>query len=197
MRDPLDGVGQGREGALGGGAGGLHGVRIGRFAPELAPTPAQILLWSSLSYGCTYRAEIMGRNKFGPQRGPWEDHDRQGWWGDSPPFHTPVFVLTHHPRPSFTLADTTFHFIEASPGEALRQAQAAADGQDVRLGGGVANVRQFLEADLVDTMHVAVAPAELGRGERLWESPDELLDRFHLETVASPSGVTHHIFWRR
>ncbi|QGG95811.1 dihydrofolate reductase family protein [Actinomarinicola tropica] len=142
-------------------------------------------------------AEIMGRNKFGPQRGPWEDHDWTGWWGDVPPFHTPVFVLTHHPRPSFTLADTTFHFLDATPAEALEQAKAAAHGKDVRLGGGVTTIREFLEADLVDTMHIAVAPLELGRGERLWESPDELTDRFHHEAVPSSSGVTHHIFWRR
>jgi dihydrofolate reductase len=142
-------------------------------------------------------AEIMGRNKFGPQRGPWEDHDWQGWWGDVPPVHTPVFVLTHHPRPSFTLADTTFHFIDATPADALRQAKEAADGRDVRIGGGVASVRQFLEADLIDTMHVAVAPIEIGRGERLWTSADELTDRFHLESVPSASGVTHLIFWRR
>jgi dihydrofolate reductase len=142
-------------------------------------------------------AEIMGRNKFGPQRGPWQDHEWQGWWGDEPPFHTPVFVLTHHPRPSFTLADTTFHFLDASPAEALEIAKQAADGKDVRLGGGVATVREFLDAGLVDTLHVAVAPFELGRGERLWRSPEELEDRYHHETVASPSGVTHHIFWRR
>ncbi len=143
-------------------------------------------------------AEIMGRNKFGPQRGPWEDEEWTGWWGDVPPFHTPVFVLTHHPRPSFSLADTTFHFLDATPAEALARARDAADGKDVRLGGGVATVREFLDADLVDTMHVAVVPIELGRGERLWEAPEELLDRFHLETVTSPSsGVTHHLFWRR
>ncbi len=142
-------------------------------------------------------AEIMGRNKFGPQRGPWQDLDWTGWWGDSPPFHTPVFVLTHHLRPSFTLDDTTFHFIDATPAEALQVARDAADGRDVRLGGGVATVREFLDADLVDTMHVAVSPIELGRGERLWASPDELLDRFHMEQVASPSGVTHLLFWRR
>jgi dihydrofolate reductase len=142
-------------------------------------------------------AEIMGRNKFGYQRGPWEDLEWQGWWGDEPPFHTPVFVLTHHLRPSFSLGETTFHFIDATPEEALRQAKDAADGKDVRCGGGVATVREFLDADLVDTMHVAVAPIEIGRGERLWESPHELLDRFHMESVPSPSGVTHLIFWRR
>ena len=143
-------------------------------------------------------AEIMGRNKFGPQRGPWVNHDWQGWWGDVPPFHTPVFVLTHHLRPSFTLDDTTFHFLDATPAEALAAARDAAGGKDVRLGGGVHTVREFLEADLVDTMHVAVAPIELGRGERLWNTPEDLLDRFHLETIPSPSsGVVHHVFWRR
>src|SRR4051794_24688294 len=111
-------------------------------------------------------AEIMGRNKFGPQRGPWENLDWTGWWGDIPPFHTPVFVLTHHTRPSVTLADTTFHFIDATPEDAARQAKEAADGKDVRIGGGVNTVRQFLDADLIDAMHVAVAPIEIGRGER-------------------------------
>ncbi|MFF0488414.1 dihydrofolate reductase family protein [Nocardia sp. NPDC004068] len=142
-------------------------------------------------------AEIMGRNKFGPQRGPWENHDWQGWWGDEPPFHTPVFVLTHHPRPSFALSDTTFHFLDASPKEALARALEAADGKDVRIGGGVATVREFLDADLIDTLHIAVAPFELGRGERLWTAPEDLTDRYHLERVPSPSGVTHHFLWRR
>jgi dihydrofolate reductase len=148
-------------------------------------------------YARNIGAEIMGRNKFGPQRGPWDDLEWQGWWGDDPPFHTPVFVLTHHPRPSFSLSDTTFHFVDATPEAALDLAKAAADGKDVRLGGGVATVREFLEADLVDTLHVAVVPVDLGRGERLWDTPDELLDRFHMESVLSPSGVTHLLFWRR
>jgi dihydrofolate reductase len=142
-------------------------------------------------------AEIMGRNKFGPQRGPWQDHEWQGWWGDVPPFHTPVFVLTHHERPSFTLADTTFHFIDATPAEALAQATAAAGGKDVRLGGGVATVREFLDAGLVDVAHIAVAPVELGRGEHFWNGPEELFDRYHCDVVPSPSGVIHHLFWRR
>ena len=149
-------------------------------------------------YARNIGAEIMGANKFSPHRGPWEDLEWQGWWGDDPPFHTPVFVLTHHLRPSFTLSDTTFHFIDTTPEEALRLAQEAAGGKDVRLGGGTTVLREFLDADLVDTMHVAVVPSVvLGRGERLWESPDELTDRFHLEVVPSPSGVVHHIFWRR
>ncbi|BAU85280.1 hypothetical protein SLA_4392 [Streptomyces laurentii] len=141
-------------------------------------------------------AEIMGRNKFGPQRGPWENLDWQGWWGDEPPFHTPVFVMTHHPRPSITLSDTTFHFVDADPATALAQAKEAAQGKDVRLGGGVRTIREFLDAGLIDTLHVAVSPLKLGDGQRLWDSPDELRDRYHLEIVPSPSGVTHHIFWR-
>ena len=143
-------------------------------------------------------AEIMGRNKFGPVRGPWPDHDWQGWWGDDPPFHTPVFVMTHHRRPSFTLSDTTFHFVDDTPAAVLQQARDAAGGRDVRLGGGATTIREFLDDDLVDTLHVAVCPVELGRGVRLWTSPDELLDRFHCDVVPSPSsGVVHHLFWRR
>ncbi|MBQ0867297.1 dihydrofolate reductase family protein [Streptomyces smyrnaeus] len=142
-------------------------------------------------------AEIMGRNKFGPQRGPWQDHEWQGWWGDEPPFHTPVFVMTHHKRPSFTLSDTTFHFVDDDPATVLARAKEAAQGRDVRLGGGATTIRRFLEAGLVDTLHVAVAPTKLGSGSRLWESPDELLDRFHRDVVPSPSGVTHHLFWRK
>jgi dihydrofolate reductase len=142
-------------------------------------------------------AEIMGRNKFGPQRGPWQNHGWQGWWGDEPPFHTPVFVMTHHERPSFTLSDTTFYFVGGEPATVLEQARQAAQGKDVRLGGGATVIREFLDADLVDTLHVAVSPVRLGSGVRLWESPDDLRDRFHVDVVPSASGVTHHLFWRR
>jgi dihydrofolate reductase len=148
-------------------------------------------------YARNIGAEIMGRNKFGPQRGPWRDHEWQGWWGDEPPFHTPVFVLTHHPRPSITLSDTTFHFVAGDPATVLARAKEAAQGKDVRLGGGPSTIRQFLDADLVDTLHVAVAPVTLGAGVRLWESPDELLDRFDVDVVPSRNGVVHHLFWRR
>ncbi|MFC7884777.1 dihydrofolate reductase family protein [Streptomyces sp. NPDC057376] len=143
-------------------------------------------------------AEIMGRNKFGPQRGPWENEEWQGWWGDEPPFHTPVFVMTHHTRPSFTLSDTTFHFVDGDRAKILERAKEAAQGKDVRVGGGATTIRAFLEADLVDTLHVVVNPSiTLGSGARLWESPDELTDRFHLDVVPSPSGVVHHLFWRK
>jgi dihydrofolate reductase len=142
-------------------------------------------------------AEIMGANKFSPHRGPWTDHEWRGWWGEEPPFSTPVFVMTHHLRPSFTLSDTTFHFVDGTPAEVLAQAREAAQGGDVRLGGGATVIREFLDADLVDTLHVAVHPMELASGSRLWASPDELLDRFSADVVPSPSGVVHHLFWRR
>ena len=143
-------------------------------------------------------AEIMGRNKFGPQRGPWKDDKWKGWWGDSPVFHTPVFVLTHHPRPSIELdGGTTFHFIDASPAEALVAAREAAGGLDVRIGGGPSTIRQFLAADLIDHIHIAVVPIVLGRGEPLWTGLEGIEQRFHVESVSSPSGVTHLTFMRR
>jgi len=142
-------------------------------------------------------AEIMGRNKFGPLRGPWNDHEWLGWWGDNPPFHTPVFVLTHHERPSFTLADTTFHFLDATPDAAVDRAKDAANGLDVRVGGGPTSVRSFLDADVIDDMHIVVAPIRLGAGIRLWDTSADFDDRFHHETIPSPSGVIHHLLWRR
>jgi dihydrofolate reductase len=142
-------------------------------------------------------AEIMGRNKFGPQRGPWADEEWKGWWGDNPPFHTPVFVLTHHQRPSIEMkGGTTFHFIDASPAEALAAAREAAGGLDIRIGGGPSTVRQFLAADLIDHLHVVLVPILLGRGEQLWDGFEGLDQRFAIESVTTPSGVTHLIFTR-
>jgi len=150
------------------------------------------------NWGPGIGAEIMGRNKFGPQRGPWENEEWKGWWGDDPVFHTPVFVLTHHARPSIEMkGGTTFHFIDATPAEALAAAREAAGGLDVRIGGGVATVRQFLAADLIDHMHIAAVPIVLGRGERLWDGSEGLEDRFDIEAVSAPSGVTHLTFTRR
>src|SRR5579862_972092 len=143
-------------------------------------------------------AEIMGRGKFGPQRGPWDDEGWKGWWGENPPFHTPVFVLTHHPRPSIAMdGGTTFHFIDADPEEALLAARDAAGGLDVRIGGGPSVVRQFLAADLIDHMHIVLVPIVLGRGERLWDGLEGLETRFAVEAVSAPSGVTHLTFTRR
>ena len=142
--------------------------------------------------------EIMGRHKFGPQRGPWADEEWKGWWGDEPPFHTPVYVLTHHLRPSIEMkGGTTFHFIDAAPGEVLEVAREAAGGLDVRIGGGPSTIREFLAADLIDYLHVVIVPIVLGRGERLWDGLEELEQRFDVESVSSPSGVTHVTLTRR
>ena len=143
-------------------------------------------------------AEIMGRNKFGPQRGPWMDEQWRGWWGDNPPFHCPVFVLSHHAHSSIEMdGGTTFHFIDATPADALRIAREAADDLDVRIGGVPSTVRQFLDADLIDHLHVVVVPVLLGRGERLWEGIEDLDERFDVESISSPSGVAHLSFSRR
>jgi dihydrofolate reductase len=142
-------------------------------------------------------ADIMGRNMFGPQRGPWVDQEWKGWWGDVPPYHNPVFVLTHYPRPSIEMqGGTTFHFIDASPEVALKTAREAAGDLDVRIGGGVSTIRQFLAADLIDYLQVTIVPIVLGRGERLWDGMEDLQTRFGVESVTTPSGVTHLTFNR-
>jgi dihydrofolate reductase len=118
-------------------------------------------------------ATIMGRNMFGPVRGPWGDEDWKGWWGDTPPYHHPVFVLTHHARAPIVMdGGTTFHFVDDGIESALEQATAAAGGADVRLGGGIATVQQYLAAGLVDELQLAVVPVLLGRGERLFDHLD-------------------------
>jgi dihydrofolate reductase len=143
-------------------------------------------------------ADIMGRNMFGPERGPWEDPNWKGWWGDNPPYHNPVFVLTHYPRPSIEMeGGTTFHFIDASPADALVMAKEAAGELDVRVGGGPSTTRQFLKANLIDYMHVVIVPIVLGRGEPLWEGLEGLEERFDVESTTTPSGVTHLVYNRR
>lgn len=148
-------------------------------------------------------AEIMGRGKFGPpQQGPWSgvgtEEEWRGWWGPNPPFHTPVFVLTHHPRPAIEMeGGTTFHFIDATPQEALQMAREAAGDRDVRIGGGPATVRDFLAADLIDVLHVVVVPIVLGRGVRLWDGLEGIEARYAIEAISSPSGVTHLTFTRQ
>lgn len=142
-------------------------------------------------------AEIMGAGKYG-YPGWHEDPDWQGWWGSNPPFHTPVFVLTHHPRPPLEMeGGTAFHFVDASPAEVLAAAQEAADGLDVRIGGGATVIRDFLAAGLVDHIHLAVVPIVLGRGSRIWDGLEAIEDRYQVESVSTPSGVTHLTLTRR
>lgn len=141
-------------------------------------------------------AEIMGANKFGPPG--WQaDPEWKGWWGPNPPFHTPVFVLTHRPRPPIGMeGGTVFHFIDAAPVEALAAARAAAGGGDIRLGGGPTMLRAFLAAGLVDHMHLVLVPIVLGRGVRLWDGLEGIEKDYAVETTVSPSGVTHLMFGR-
>lgn len=141
-------------------------------------------------------AEIMGAGKFG-YPGWHEDPDWKGWWGPNPPFHTPVFVLTHHTRPPLEMeGGNTFYFIDASPEQALKQAREAANGLDVRIGGGVTMLRDFIAAGLIDHMHVVVVPILLGRGVSLWQGLEGIEKDYEIESVASPSGVTHLTFTR-
>ena len=148
------------------------------------------------SFDAGIGAEIMGAGKFG-HPGWHEDPEWKGAWGPNPPFHTPVFILTHHTRPSIEMeGGTTYHFIDASPAEALEQAREAAQGKDVRLGGGPSVIREFLAAGLVDHMHTVVVPILLGRGVRLWEGLEGLEKDYEIEATSSPSGVTHVTFTR-
>jgi dihydrofolate reductase len=137
-------------------------------------------------------ATIMGRNMFGPVRGPWPDESWTGWWGDNPPYHHPVFVLTHHPRPPLPMAGgTVFHFVSDGIESALARAFDAAAGEDVRLGGGMAAIRQYLTAGLVDELHVAVVPLLLGGGERLFPDDPAVAARYTCSELVSSAAVTH------
>ena len=142
-------------------------------------------------------AWILGRNMFSPQRGPWLDDSWKGWWGDEPPYHVPVFVLTHHPRASFEMkGGTSFHFVTGGIHEALAQARAAAGEKDVRIGGGASTIRQYLQAQLIDELHVAVAPVLLGAGEPLWEGLNLAALGYRVtEQVATPLA-THVVITR-
>ncbi|MFF6999047.1 dihydrofolate reductase family protein [Streptomyces sp. NPDC008313] len=161
-----------------GGTRGLDDTFARQFAPEIG-------------------VEIMGAGKFGPP-GWHQDPEWKGWWGPNPPFHTPVFVLTHHPRPPIEMeGGTTFHFLDASPAEALETAREAAQGKDVRIGGGPTVVRDFLAARLIDHLHIVVTPILLGRGGRLWDGLEGLESDYEVESTSSPSGVTHVMLTRR
>jgi dihydrofolate reductase len=143
-------------------------------------------------------AWILGRNMFGPVRGPWPDGQWRGWWGESPPYHVPVFVLTHHPRRSVAMdGGTTFHFVTNGIRAALAAAREAAAGRDVRLGGGTATIRQYLEARLVDEMHVAIGRALLGSGEHLFAGLDLPALGYELVEHATTPSATHVVIARK
>lgn len=141
-------------------------------------------------------AEIMGAGKFGLHTYP-DDDNWKGWWGDEPPFHYPVFVLTHKPRPTLEMAGgTTFYFINASPTEALQQAKDVANGKDIRIGGGPSMVRDYLKAGLVDRLHVAITPILLGQGIRLWDDLRGLESDYKTTSEVAESGTIHLTFQR-
>jgi dihydrofolate reductase len=143
-------------------------------------------------------AWILGRNMFGPSRGPWPDDAWKGWWGDNPPYHTPVFVLTHYPRPSITMdGGTVFHFVADGIHAVLKRAAAAAQGKDIRLGGGVATIRQYLCARLIDEMHLAISPVLLGSGEHLLADIDAPMLGYQCTEHTATAGATHVVLAKR
>lgn len=140
-------------------------------------------------------AWIMGRNMFGPVRGPWRDETWKGWWGENPPYHTQVFVLTHHARAPITMAGgTTFHFVTDGIQAAVQQATAAANGKDIRIGGGVATIQQFLRAKLIDHVHLAISPTLLGSGEQLFADIDLVKLGYQVTEHVSTEKAMHIVF---
>jgi dihydrofolate reductase len=143
-------------------------------------------------------AWIMGRNMFGPVRGPWPDLHWTGWWGDNPPYHVPVFVLTHHARPSIEMeGGTTFHFVTGGIHEALERAREAANGKDVRIGGGADVIRQYLQEGLIDELHIAISPVLLGGGERLFEGADLRAKGYEVAEFVGTEKATHVVLRRK
>jgi len=142
-------------------------------------------------------AWILGRNMFGPVRGPWPDQSWTGWWGDDPPYHVPVFVLTHHTRPDVTMkGNTTFHFVTGGMQEALERARKAAGDKDVRIGGGASTIQQYLREGLIDEMHLAIVPVVLGRGERLLEGVDLRALGYACRQHVASEKATHVVLTR-
>jgi dihydrofolate reductase len=142
-------------------------------------------------------AWIMGRNMFGPVRGPWPDFDWRGWWGEEPPYHCPVFVLTHHARPTLEMkGGTVFHFVTGGVHEALKRAREAAAGRDVRIGGGAATVRQYLRERLIDDLHLALRPVLLGSGESIFREVDLRALGYYVDQCVAGERATHMIIRR-
>ncbi|MBN9581236.1 MAG: dihydrofolate reductase [Afipia sp.] len=196
----LDGYGAGPdqslESPLGAGGSGLHQWAVttrtfqnkvfGKDGGAVGPDDD----WAAMGFE-NLGAWIMGRNMFGPVRGPWPDESWKGWWGDEPPYHCPVFVLTHHARAPITMkGGTVFHFVTDGIEAALDRAKQAAAGKDVRIGGGAATIREYLRARLIDDLHIAMSPVLLGRGESLFEGIDlPALGYAVSEHVATPNAL--------
>lgn len=145
-----------------------------------------------------FGAFILGRNMFGPVRGPWLDDAWKGWWGDNPPYHTPTFVLTHYERAPLVMdGGTTFHFVTGGIEEALRLAKQAAGDRDVKIGGGVSTVRQYLQAGLVDSVHLALGPVVLRQGEALFQGIDVAALGFVVSSQAATEHATHIVLEKR
>lgn len=153
---------------------------------------------AGVSWDGSVGAEIMGRRKYWPYSGPWTDDSWRGWWGENPPFHTPVFVVTHHPHESIEMeGGTTFHFTDGTPAEVLAKAREAAGDLDIRIGGGPTIVREFLKAGLIDHLHLVIVPILLGRGESLWEGLEGIESQFDIHTANSARAGHVHQFWQR
>jgi len=195
------GPGQSLEDPMGVGGGNLHdwfrGTRtfrqtIGEAGGDTGPDDA----FAARGFE-NLGAWILGRNMFGPIRGAWPDDQWKGWWGDDPPYHVPVFVLTHHSRDPFEMAGgTTFHFVTEGLEAALERARLAAGDRDIRLGGGVSTVRQYLQARLIDELHIAIAPALLGSGEHLLEGIDLLSLGYRVSEHVASKGAMHVVMRR-
>jgi len=139
-------------------------------------------------------AWIMGRNMFGPIRGPWQNDEWKGWWGENPPYHVPIFVLTHHPKePLIMKGETVFHFVTDGIESALEKARRAANGKDIRIGGGASTIRQFLKAGYIDEIHLAFSPVFLGSGEHLFDGIDLAKLGFRLTQTAYGKNAVHVI----
>jgi dihydrofolate reductase len=201
----LDGFGAGpdqsRENTLGRGGEGLHEWFVptrtfqSTYGQDGGTTGVNETFASQSMTGLG--AWIMGRNMFGPVRGPWPDEDWRGWWGEDPPYHCPVFVLTHHERAPLEMAGgTVFHFVTGGIHEALERARAAAGDLDIRIGGGAATIRQYLEAGLIDELHIAVAPVLLGKGEPLFAGLDLPALGFEVVENAAGDGAMHAVLRR-
>ena len=174
-----------------------HKLHQWMFATWQDDAPFNVDLAFAKRWDVGFGAEIMGANKFGPP-GWQDDADWRGWWGEDPPFHTPTYVLTHRPRASMEMeGGTTFHFLDASPEEALAVAKEAAGDLDVRIGGGSSTLRDYLAAGLVDQAHLVVVPILLGHGTRLWDGLEALEETYAIEATSSSTGVTHLSLTRR